>query len=74
MRPVREVRISAYQDGWTGRIQIDIGKIHEDGSGSGYRLAGPKFNGSGSRVASVKLGRREIDEIRKYLDVAESLL
>ena len=74
MRQPTEVRISAYRDGWTGGTQIDIGTTYEDGSGSGYRLAGPKFNGSSSLLASRKLGQREIDEIRRYLDIAESIL
>lgn len=74
MGEVKEVTISAYRDGWTGGTQIDISKTYENGAGSGYRQAGPKFNGSSSLLVSVKLGRREIDEIRRYLDVAEGLL
>ena len=62
----RSAFLSIYKDGWTGGIQLSI----EDASGSGFRLAGPKFNGSGKPLLRTKLTQRDADEIRRYLDRA----
>lgn len=58
------------RDGWTNGIQVSIDLEAPDGSGRGYRLSGPKYNGSSSRVARVALSERDANEIRSYLDSA----
>lgn len=57
--------LSIYKDGWTGGIQLSIG----DKNG-GYRIAGPKFNGSGKPLLEHRLTERDAKEIRYYLDCA----
>lgn len=57
--------LSIYKDGWTGGIQLSIG----DKNG-GYRIAGPKFNGSGKPILEYRLTDRDAKEIRYYLDRA----
>lgn len=58
--------LSVSKDGWTGGIQLSIC----DESGSGFRIHGPKFNGSGKNLVDHKLTQRDADEIRRYLDRA----
>ena len=55
-----------YKDGWTGGLQLAI----EDTNGSGFRIAGPKFNGSGKPLQKHKISERDAKEIRSYLDRA----
>lgn len=57
------------RDGWTDGVQLSIG----DGHG-GYRIAGPKFNGSSTTLLTRELTERDITEIRMYLDEAEKAL
>ena len=52
-----------------GGIQISIGDDH-----GGYRIAGPKFDGSSKLLSKRTLDKRDIAEIRKYLDKAEAAL
>lgn len=54
------------KDGWTGGLQLAIG--HKDGGG--YRIAGPKYNGSSERLVTKILDERDAQEIRTYLDEA----
>ena len=56
------------RDGWTDGIQLSISKRDETGLGDGYRLAGPKFNGSSEPLLSKTLDERDAAEIRRYLD------
>lgn len=63
------VRLSIYEDGWTSGLQLSV----EDDDG-GYRIIGPKFNGSSKRRASRVLDDRDIAMIRRYLDQAEAAL
>lgn len=56
------------RDGWTGQLQLSINQLDSDDCGHGYRLAGPKFNGSGETLLSRTLDQRDADEIRAYLD------
>ncbi len=51
------------KDGWTKSLQLSI----EDDIG-GYRLCGPKYNGSSARLMTHVLKQRDADEIRRYLD------
>jgi hypothetical protein len=51
-----------------GAYQLDLG----DEKG-GYRLVGPTFMGSSTRLAySVPLSQTTIDEVRRYLDKAKA--
>jgi hypothetical protein len=59
----KSIKIEVYEDGWTGGLQLSIGD--ENG---GYRLAGPKFNGSGKCLLSKTLDARDVEEIRSYID------
>lgn len=58
------------RDGWTGGLQLSIDIEGKNGDGCGYRLAGPKYNGSSSTVFKHKLNERDAKEIRSYLNVA----
>jgi hypothetical protein len=62
------ITLEVTRDGWTGKLQLSINKTDENGAGDGYRIAGPKFNGSGRVLLSRTLDVRDRDEIRSYLD------
>jgi len=62
-KPNKNTFICAYQDGWTKQVQIVI----EDEAGSGYRIAGPKMNGSGVLLLRRKISTRDRREIGEYL-------
>lgn len=55
-----------------GQYQMSISSVDEDGSGSGYRLYGPKYIGDSTPVFKVKLTQIERDKIRRYLDEADA--
>lgn len=57
--------IEVWRDGWTKGIQVSVAD-----NNSGYRLAGPKFNGSGKRLTRHRLTARDAAEIRRILDRA----
>jgi hypothetical protein len=59
--------IEVSRDGWTKGIQVSI----NDDAG-GYRLSGPKFNGSQVTIAKAILSKHERAELRKYLDRADA--
>jgi len=61
-----EIKIEVYQDGWTNGLQVCIC----DHNG-GYRIAGPKFNGSGKLLLSKTLNERDIQEIQSYLKASK---
>jgi hypothetical protein len=65
------ISINVYKDGLTGQMQLSI-----DDQDGGYRLHGPKFNGSSSKpVLSCPLdSMSKIAEIRRYLNEAEAQL
>jgi hypothetical protein len=58
--------LSVFKDGWTGGTQLSIC----DETGSGFRVCGPKFNGSGTLLIKRQLTQRDADEIRRYLNRA----
>lgn len=62
----RSAFFTLYKDGWTGGLQLAI----EDSTGSGFRIAGPKFNGSGKALQKHEISERDAKEIRSYLDHA----
>lgn len=64
------ITLEVSRDGWTDGLQLSIQQTHENGGGHGYRLAGPKFNGSGKTLLTRELNQRDADEIRTYLDAA----
>jgi len=63
-----KLTIAVDQDGWTKGYQVSINLIGKDGGGHGYRIAGPKFNGSSTSVVKHTLTERDAREIRAYLD------
>ena len=62
------LELAVERDSWTSRLQLSISKLDEHGAGDGYRIAGPKFNGSSKPVLTAKLTERDAAEIRSYLD------
>jgi hypothetical protein len=66
-----KITLDLDKDRWTGQFQLSINKRDENGSGDGYRLLGPKYNGSSRTLQSVTLSARDRDEIRAYLDLIE---
>ncbi|MFA6159457.1 MAG: hypothetical protein WC763_07565 [Candidatus Paceibacterota bacterium] len=62
--PAKTATLSVFKDSWTKGIQLSIA----DESGSGYRIAGPKFNGSSTPIIDHQLTQRDANEIRRYLD------
>lgn len=65
-----KITLEVDQDGLTGKLQLSINERDEKGTGWGYRLHGPKFNGSGKNLLEHDLTQADADEIRKYLDKA----
>jgi hypothetical protein len=63
-----KLTIGVFRDGVTRRLQVSISQLAEDGTGHGYRLAGPKFNGTGEKLLERPLDERDAAEIRRYLD------
>jgi hypothetical protein len=59
----KKISIEVCRDGWTKGLQLNI-----DNGSDGYRLAGPKFNGSSMTLLKTELDERDAREIREYLD------
>lgn len=53
-----------------GRLQLSIGKQDKNGGGHGYRIAGPKYDGSGKILLRHTITPRDKDEIMSYLRLA----
>lgn len=68
------VFLTVDRDGWTKAIQLSIGVDDENGNGHGYRIAGPKYNGSSKSLIRHRLSIRDITEIEQYLAKAKTLL
>lgn len=66
----KKLFIKLDRDGVTKGLQLSIDLENENGGGVGYRLAGPKFNGSSTPVFKHALNEWDAIEIRRYLDVA----
>ena len=60
--------IELCRDGWTNGLQLSISEEDQDGVGDGYRLWGPKFNGSSELLHRHVIDERDAREIRAYLD------
>lgn len=50
-----------------GQLQMSIGEQGADGSGTGYRIAGPKYDGSGKTLLKHFITPRDKEEILLYL-------
>lgn len=61
------VYLSVSKDGWTNGFQLSVG----DDSG-GYRIHGPKFNGSSKDVIHHELSARDCDELERYIAKARA--
>jgi hypothetical protein len=57
------ISIEVCKDGWTRELQLSIST-----DSHGYRIAGPKFNGSSTTLIKAGLDERDAREIREYLD------
>jgi len=60
--------IDVDRDGWTKGLQLNIAQLDETNTGTGYRLAGPKYNGSSKNLLRCELDARDANEVRKCLD------
>lgn len=66
----RRAVIDVDRDGWTQNLQLNIVTLDKNNTGMGYRLAGPKYNGSSTNLLRVELDERDAAEIRAALDAA----
>lgn len=57
-----------------GAHQLSIDVDYEGGGGHGYRVAGPKYDGTSCSVMRHRLTQRDISELRVYLALAEKAL
>lgn len=57
-----------------GQYQLHISKMADEGFGTGYRIAGPKFIGDSTPLLKHRLTPRDATEIRHYLDQIELTL
>lgn len=63
----REIYIAVDRRENDGQFQLAIG-LHDDGKGGhGYRLCGPKYDGTGTNVLHHVLTERDVEVIRTYL-------
>ncbi|MFJ2676339.1 hypothetical protein [Streptomyces sp. NPDC087525] len=62
------IEITVDRDGWTNGLQINIVRVDDNATGWGYRLAGPKYNGSSKNLIRRELDERDAKEIRAMLD------
>lgn len=69
-----DVYITVERDGWTDGMQLSVNVEYSDGRGHGYRIAGPKFNGSSQVLKKHSLNTRDINEIEGYLKMAREAL
>jgi hypothetical protein len=63
-----KLTIGVFRDGVTSRLQVSINQLAGDGTGTGYRLVGPKFSGTGEKLTERPLDECDAAEIRRYLD------
>ncbi|MDI9887324.1 hypothetical protein QMZ92_23870 [Streptomyces sp. HNM0645] len=56
------------RDGWTNSLQLNMAQLDENDTGCGYRLHGPKYNGSSKNLIRHVLDERDANEIRQMLD------
>ena len=70
-KKIKSVYFCMDQDGLTKGYQLSIDMDYEDGTGSGTRLAGPKYCGMGKRLKTVVIGKQELDTLEKYIKLAK---
>ncbi|MEU3386337.1 hypothetical protein [Streptomyces albidoflavus] len=68
MNEPTHIKLDIDLDGWTQRLQANLVQGGPDGLGWGYRLAGPKYNGSSRNLLSRTLDERDAREIRDALN------
>ncbi|WP_230536422.1 hypothetical protein [Streptomyces sp. OUCMDZ-3434] len=68
MNEPTHIKLDIDLDGWTQRLQANLVQADADGLGWGYRLAGPKYNGSSRNLLSRTLNERDAREIRDALN------
>lgn len=56
------------RDGQTKGLQLNMAQLDDKDAGWGYRLHGPKYNGSSKNLLRHELDARDAAEIRKMLD------
>lgn len=66
-KPTR-IKLEVDRDGWTSNLQVNLAQVDDNNSGWGYRLAGPKYNGSSRNLLSRTLDERDAQEIRDALN------
>ncbi|MGW9638867.1 hypothetical protein ACWHAU_06870 [Streptomyces albidoflavus] len=66
-KPTR-IKLEVDRDGWTSNLQVNLAQVDDNNSGWGYRLAGPKYNGSSRNLLSQTLDERDAQEIRDALN------
>ncbi|MGQ4351948.1 hypothetical protein [Streptomyces drozdowiczii] len=64
----KRIVLDVDRDGWTKNLQLNIATLDENNSGMGFRLAGPKYNGSSTNLLRTELDERDASEIRAALD------
>ena len=64
------IMLTVSEDGITNRLQLAIRRVDKNGAGTGYRLAGPKFNGTGTTLIAHVLTADDAAEIRQHLNMA----
>ena len=70
-KKIKSVYFCMDQDGLTKGYQLSIDMDYEDGTGSGTRLAGPKYCGMGKRLKTVVIGKQELETLEKYIKLAK---
>lgn len=50
-----------------GAFQVSINVRDADGGGHGYRICGPKYDGTATPVVEHRLSERDVVEIERYL-------
>lgn len=68
----RRVYLSIDKRTYDGALQLSIGAQDEDGGGTGYRIAGPKYDGDGTTLVRRFLTERDKQEILSYLKMIEA--
>lgn len=67
-RPRQAIEICVDRDGLTGGLQLSVDVVEGNGSGHGYRLIGPKFNGSSKPLLRHTLTESDALNLRGFLD------
>lgn len=63
-----KLAIEVHLHGPSGSLQLSVSRRDENGTGDGYRLAGPAFSGTAELLLSRTLDKDDAAEIRRYLD------